>query len=81
MGFSSNAIASIRNNRSLRNCTKSSFRVRGRSIVPSGFYNEEDKSPSFLVLKEAMQTREILVFFIFGILCVGLGLLMTMWLL
>jgi hypothetical protein len=81
MGFSNNGMTSIRNNRSLQRSTKRHFREEGRSTLPTGFYDENDKSPSFLVLKEAMQTREIRVFFVFGILCVGLGLLMTIYLL
>ena len=79
MGFSSNGMGSIRNNRNLQRSTKRRFREEGRSTLPKGFYDKNDKSPSYLALKEAMQTKEIRVFFIFGILCVGLGLFLTMW--
>lgn len=81
MGFSSNGMGSIRNNRNLQRSTKRRFREEGRSTVPSGFYNKDDKSPSYSILKDRMQKREIFIFFIFGILCIGLGLILTIYLL
>ncbi len=81
MGFSNNGMTSIRNNRSLQRSTKSYFRDKGPSTLPKGYYNKDDKSPSYSVLKDRMEKREIHIFLVFGILCVGLGLLMTMWIL
>ena len=81
MGFSSNAITSIRNNRSLQRSTKSYVRTKGRSTMPKGYHNKNDKSPSFASLKSSMHMKEIRVFLVFGIFCVGLGLLLTMWIL
>lgn len=81
MGFSSNGMTSIRNNRSLQRSTKSYFRQQGRTTMPKGYHNKNDKSPSYSVLKDKMEKREIHIFLVFGILCVGLGLLMTMWIL
>ena len=79
MGFSSNGIGSIRNNRSLQRSTKRHFREKGRSTTPTGFYDKNDKSPSFMSMKNSMEMREIRIFLIFGVICVGLGLLLTMW--
>jgi len=79
MGFSNNGMTSIRNNRSLQRSTKSHFREKGTSTLPTGYHDKNDKSPSFAAMKNTMQMREIRIFFIFGILCVGLGLLLTMW--
>ncbi len=81
MGFSNNGMASIRNNRNLQRSTKRRFREEGPSTLPSDFYNKDDKSPSYSVLKDRMEKREIRIFLVFGILCVGLGLLLTMWIL
>jgi len=81
MGFSNNGMTSIRNNRNLQRSTKNHFRTEGRKMTPVGFYDKNDKSPSFAVLKEGMELREARIFLVFGILCVGLGLILTMWLL
>ena len=81
MGFSNNGMGSIRNNRNLQRSTKRRFREEGRTTLPAGFYNKNDKSPSYAILKDRMEKREVQVFFVFGVLCVGLGLLLTLWIL
>jgi len=79
MGFSNNGMTSIRNNRNLQRSTKNHFRTEGSKTTPVGFYDKNDKSPSFASLQKTMQIREARIFFIFGILSIGLGLLLTMW--
>ena len=79
MGMHNNGMTSIRNNRSLQRSTKRRFREEGRTTLPVGYHNKNDKSPSYATLKAGMEMNEIRVFSIFGILCVGLGLLLTMW--
>ncbi len=79
MGFSSNGMGSIRNNRNLQRSTKRHFREVGRSTLPTGFHNEEDKSPSYAMLRERMNKREIYLFLVLGTVSIALGLFLTMW--
>lgn len=82
MGYASNGMTSIRNNRNLQKYTAGQgFKDRGRSTFPPVSNRKRDKKNSYAALREKMELREVHIFLVFGVICVAIGLLTTLWLL